>query len=164
MTDPEVAGASADGPRVPLRREVVVDARPIRTALIAKICSAVILVVFVFTAIVMRHDNAGVHFVPTDQLGTLVVGVILAAAALVPTRPRLHADANGVRIRAFLGAEKNIGWDLITRVDFPKKLRFARIVLPGEEALALYAVQRWDHESSVAAMTGLRELFANSRS
>jgi hypothetical protein len=43
-------------------------------------------------------------------------------------------------------------------VQFPDKLRFARLVLPGEETIALYAVQRSDRERSVAVMRGLRAL------
>jgi len=43
-------------------------------------------------------------------------------------------------------------------VQFPDKLRFARLVLPGEETIALYAVQRFDRERSVAVMRGLRAL------
>ena len=51
-----------------------------------------------------------------------------------------------------------IPWDLIVAVQFPDKLRFARLVLPGEETIALYAVQRFDRERSVAVMRGLRAL------
>jgi hypothetical protein len=43
-------------------------------------------------------------------------------------------------------------------VQFPDKLRFARLVLPGEETIALYAVQRFDRERSVAVMRDLRRL------
>ena len=46
--------------------------------------------------------------------------------------------------------------------DFASKLRFARLVLPGEEALAIYAIQRLDREHAVAAMRGLRALFAET--
>ena len=56
----------------------------------------------------------------------------------------------------FLGGWRIVPWDVIVRVDFPSKLRFARIVLPGEEALAIYAVQRLDKEAAVATMVQLR--------
>ena len=46
---------------------------------------------------------------------------------------------------------------------FPAKVRFAQLVLPGEETLAIYAVQRWDRERAVEAMDGLRALLAASR-
>ena len=51
-------------------------------------------------------------------------------------------------------------WDVVVRVDFPSKVRFAQLVLPGEETLAIYAIQRWDRSRRCAAMRGLRALFA----
>jgi hypothetical protein len=140
--------------------ELVVQARPIRSARIAWTASAIVLVAFTVTALVMKHFTAGASFNDSDQWGTFVIGVILAGLLIMPTRPRLYADANAVRLRAFLGGWRTVEWDLIVRVDFPSKLRFARIVLPGEEALAIYAVQRLDRERAVATMAQLRELFA----
>ena len=40
----------------------------------------------------------------------------------------------------------------MTAVDFPPKARFGRLVLPGDELIVLYAVQRADAERSVAVM------------
>ena len=133
-------------------------ARPVRTARIAIAGAAIILTVFVITAIVMPNANAGVQFNWKDQVGTAVIGVIIAGTALLPTRPRLRADIHSVRTRAYLGPFREIPWDLIVAVQFPDKLRFARLVLPGEETIALYAVQRFDRDRSVAVMRGLREL------
>jgi len=133
-------------------------AQPVRSALVAKVLAVLILIVFTVTAFVMRKANAGAHLVASDQLATFIIGVVLAGVALLPTRPRLVADAAGVRCRAFLGAEKIIGWDMIVRVEFPKKLQFARLVLPGEETIALYAVQRLDYEQALRTMSALREL------
>jgi len=72
---------------------------------------------------------------------------------------RLRADIHSVRTRAYLGPFREIPWDLIVAVQFPDKLRFARLVLPGEETIALYAVQRFDRERSVAVMRDLRALY-----
>jgi hypothetical protein len=139
---------------------IVVDARPVVMARIGWTCAAVVLVAFVVVALVMRRDNAGAHFGPKDQLGTLIVGVILAGLFVMFTRPRLHADLTAVRMRSFLGGWRTVPWELIVRVEFPSKVRFARIVLPGEETLALYAVQRLDKERAVEVMRRLRVLFA----
>ncbi len=140
-------------------RDLVVTARPIRTARISIAASAIILTVFVITAIVMPTANAGIEFNWKDQIGTAVIGVIIAGTALLPTRPRLRADIHGVRTRAYLGPVREIPWDLVVAVQFPDQLRFARLVLPGEETIALYAVQRFDRDRSVAVMRGLRTLF-----
>ena len=49
------------------------------------------------------------------------------------------------------------------RVDFPSKVRFARVVLPADETLAIYAVQRVDAERAVDSMRRLRALYAAVR-
>jgi hypothetical protein len=118
-----------------------------------------VLAAFVITAILMKRDNAGASFTGKDQVGTLVIGVVLAGLLLMPTRPRMRADLQSIQLRSFLGGWRTVPWDLVVRVDFPKKLRFARIVLPGEEALAIYAVQRFDKEKSVETMAALRSLW-----
>jgi hypothetical protein len=138
----------------------VVTARPIRMGRIGWTASAIVLVVFVVTALVMKRDNAGADFDTTDQIGTLVVGVIVAMLFIMPTWPRLRADAEAVRLRSFLGGYRTVPWEVIVRIDFPSNVRFARVVLPGDEALAIYAVQRMDRERAVAVMDQLRELSA----
>ena len=89
-----------------------------------------------------------------------MLGIVLGGLFIMLTRPRLHADQQAVRMRSFLGGWRTVPWDLIVGVEFPKKVRFARILLPGDELLALYAVQRWDRAEAVVAMQGLRALFA----
>lgn len=143
---------------------VSVDARPVRMSRIGYTTAAVVLVVFVITAIVMPHANAGAHFGVKDQVATGVVGVIVGGLFLMLTRPRLHADGAGVRMRSFLGGWRTVPWDVVVAVEFPSKVRFARIVLPGDETLALYAVQRMDGQYAVDTMRRLRALFAAVRS
>ena len=137
-----------------------VEARPVLMARIAWASSAFVLIAFIVTALVMKHANAGADFDTKDQFGTVVVGIILAGLLIMPTRPRLSADAEAVRLRSFLGGWRVVPWDVIVRVDFPSNLRFARLVLPADEALAIYAIQRIDKDRAVAAMAQLRSLFA----
>ena len=141
----------------------VVEARPILMSRIGFGCAAVVLTVFVVTAIVMPHANAGAHFGIKDQIGTAVLGVIVGGLFLMLTRPRLYADRAGVRMRSFLGGWRTVPWDVVERVEFPAKVRFARIVLPADETLALYAVQRVDKQQAVEVMRRLRALLASTR-
>lgn len=138
----------------------VVTARPIRTARIANAAAALVVVVFVVVALLMRRDSAGAHFGHLDQWSTVLVGLLIAAGLRLPTRPRLRADLDGVRARGYLGDYRTIPWAAVVAVEFPRKNRFARLRLPADESLALYAVQRMDREDAVRAMQGLRELFA----
>jgi hypothetical protein len=119
-----------------------------------------VFVVFLITAFVMPRANAGAHFGVEDQVGTAVLGLILGGLCLMLTRPRLVADRESLRLRSFLGNWRTVPWDVVVAVDFPSKVRFARVVLPGEETLAIYAVQRLDKEQAVDVMHRLRALFA----
>jgi len=141
---------------------VLVTSRPVRSSRYAYAASAFVLAAFVVVALLMKKDNAGAAFNDKDQFGTVVVGIVLAGLLLMPTRPRLRADLSSIQLRSFLGGWRTVPWELIVRVDFPSKLRFARIVLPGEEALAIYAVQRLDKELAVETMAKLRELWTQT--
>ncbi|HEX3336914.1 MAG TPA: PH domain-containing protein [Jatrophihabitans sp.] len=143
-----------------MAEELVVTARPIRTGRIANASAIFALAVFVVVAVVMRRDNAGATFGHKDQIFTVVVGAIVAGGLRLPARPRLRADASGVYLRSYLGNWRTIPWDAVLAVEFPSNVRFARLVLPADETLAIYAVQRMDREAAVAAMRGLRALFA----
>jgi hypothetical protein len=141
----------------------LVEARPVLTARIGYVLAAVVFATFVVVALVMRRANDGVPFSYKDQWGTAFVGFVLAGLCLMPTRPRLRADREAIRTRAFLGGWRTIPWAAVVRLDFPRNVRFARIVLPAEEAIAIYAVQRWDGQRAVVAMRGLRALLDASR-
>lgn len=143
-------------------RDLVVEARPIRTARIANVAAAVAFCVFVVVALVMRRFNAGATFGVEDQIFTVIVGVIVAGGLHLPARPRLRADRAAVRMRSYVGNWRTIPWDAVVAVEFPSSVRFAQLRLPGEERLAIYAVQRADREHAIATMRGLRTLFAET--
>ena len=141
----------------------ILDVRPVLMRRIGYVSSSVVVVAFGIIALVMTHATAGAHFGVKDQIGTAVIGVILGGLLLMPTRPRMQADHDSVRLRAFLGGWRTVPWDVIVGVEFPAKVRFARLVLPGEETLAIYAIARMDKQHAVAAMRALRALFAEVR-
>ncbi len=140
-----------------------IDARPLRMSRIGYVSAVIVFGIFLITSLVMPHANAGAHFGVKDQAGTAVLGVVIGGLFLTLTRPRLHADASGVRLRSFLGGWRTVPWEVIVAVEFPSKLRFARLVLPGDEALAIYAVQRMDKDQAVDVMRRLRALYAATR-
>jgi hypothetical protein len=141
----------------------VVTAKPVVMARIGYASAVFVLAVFVVVALLMKRDNAGAHFVESDQIATVLIGIVLGGMCLMPTRPRMRADAEGVRLRSFLGGWRFVPWDVIVRVEFPSKVRFARLVLPAEETFAIYAIARVDKEHAVTAMRELRALFAQVR-
>jgi hypothetical protein len=139
---------------------LTVEARPIKTARIANACAAVAVIVFVAVALLMKRDNAGANFDGSDQIFTVVIGLIVAGGLRLPARPRMRADTEAVYLRSYLGNWKTVPWDAVVAVDFPKSVRFAQLRLPGYERLAVYAVQRMDGAYAVRTMQQLRALFA----
>jgi hypothetical protein len=135
-----------------------VTARPVRSARIATVVAALVAVAFVIIAVLLPHTTDGVNFTAADQFGIGGTGLLVAVGILALTRPRLRADASGLDVRAFFGSSRHVDWDLVTAVDFPPKARFGRLVLPGDELIVLYAVQRADAERSVSVMRELRAL------
>ena len=144
-------------------QDLVLEARPVRTARIANASAAVALIVFVIVALVMRRENAGAYFGQKDQIFTVVVGLIVAGGLRLPARPRLRADTTAVYTRGYLGDWRTIPWAAVVAVEFPTSVRFARLRLPAEESLALYAIQRMDGDTAVRSMATLRSIFAAAR-
>lgn len=137
-----------------------VTARPIRTGYLANASALVAVAVFVVVALLMKRENAGAYFGQKDQIFTIVIGLVVAGGLRLPARPRMTADLDGVRLRGYVGNWRTVPWDAVVAVEFPKSVRFARLRLPAEESLAIYAVQRMDRDKAVETMRGLRALFA----
>jgi hypothetical protein len=133
-------------------------ARPMKSARIATVVAAVVAVAFIIIAAVLKSSSDGVSFTDADQFGIGGSGLLIAVGILQFTRPRVRADHTGVDTKGFFGTYRHVDWDLIRSVEFPPKVRFARLVLPGDEYIALYAIQRGDGERSVLAMQQLRRL------
>ncbi|MHA3702502.1 PH domain-containing protein [Jatrophihabitans sp. YIM 134969] len=149
----------------PVDEATAVRAHPVVVARWAVVGAVAVLILFVAIALVMRgSESAGAPFTSADQVATGVIGLFAAAGVLLLTRPRLVADRHGFRTKAWAGRYRYVPWDVVVDIRFPAGARFARLVLPGEEYLSLYAVHRWDGDRAVATMTQLRQLQAQVRS
>jgi hypothetical protein len=146
----------------PIATPDVVSARPHRTRTIANAAAAFVFAVFVVVALVMRTDNAGASFGAKDQIFTVVIGLVVAGGVRLPARPRMRADHDAVHLRSYLGTWRTVPWAAVRAVEFPSNARFARLVLPADEILAIYAVQRADRQLAVDTMRALRALFAQT--
>jgi hypothetical protein len=146
----------------PTEKPAEVTARPVKAARIATVVAVVVGAAFIACAVALPHTTDGVQFTVADQFGIGGTGVLIALAIMSITRPRMRANADGIDARGFFGGYRHVDWDLVNRVDFPPKARFARLVLPGEELIVLYAVQRGDAEHSVTVMNQLRVLHSAS--
>lgn len=133
--------------------------RPRRARVVAVLSALVLIAVFTAVALLLRRTPTGVYFRVSDQVAMVVLGVLLAGAALLFARPRLRADADGVEVRNLLGSRR-LPWDLVLAVSFPDGTPWARLELPDDEYIAVLAIQAADRQHAVRALRDLRALHA----
>jgi hypothetical protein len=145
-----------------LRDGEVLVLRPRRAVVLSSVGAAVLVVVFVVIALVLRNSPTGVYFRLADQVAMVLMGVLMAGALLLLARPRVRADARGVEVRNVV-ATRRFDWDLVQRVAFPDGASWARLDLPDDEYLPVLAIQAADRGRAVEAITRLRALHAAAR-
>jgi hypothetical protein len=125
----------------------------------------------VFVALVFAAVGAGLRsggrgdaaFQLADQIAMTLLGVLIGSAALLLTRPRVVADASGVRVRNVLGFTY-FPWEVVTAVRLDDGASWASLELHDDDTVALLAVQSNDGERAVDVVLALRRLLAASRS
>jgi hypothetical protein len=150
--------ASAAGPQA--GPEPVVTSRPERLRLWCAGVGLLIVVACAIVAVLLPHSDDGTAFHRGDQYAVLGVGILIGGACWLPTRPRLRADHTALHVRGILGPGRTVPWSVVRSVEFRARWRWARLVLPADETISLYAVQRLDGARSVTVMRSLRELHA----
>ncbi|MFB9236655.1 PH domain-containing protein [Plantactinospora siamensis] len=137
----------------------VVRLRPWRARLVCWICAAAVLVVFTAVATSL-HGSTGegsATFQRGDQLSMVGLGILAAAGILLFTRPRVEADARGVRVRNILGSY-DLPWEEVRAVRFGRGSPWATLELSDDESVPMIAVQAADKERAVAGVRALRAL------
>jgi hypothetical protein len=128
-----------------------------------QLCAFAAVVVLAATAVVVitlpSSSTGVVRFAVVDQVALAGLGVILAAAVLTLGRPRMDADATGVRIQNVIGV-RTVPWSVVRAVRFERKSRWATLQLTNDDVIGLFAVQAIDGERAVQATNGLRALLA----
>jgi hypothetical protein len=138
---------------------VLVEVRPRKARRVAVTAAVVLIVVFAVVGALLRRTPTGVYFQLSDQVAMVLVGLLLAGAALLFARPRVRASADGVEVRNLLGT-RTVPWDLVLRVSFPHDAPWARLELPGDEYIAVMAIQSVDGRHAVQAIRALRAVHA----
>lgn len=138
-------------------RGPVLVVRPRRVRWVAGACAVAVVAVFTGIASVLRNGDTGVVFRLADQVALVLLGVLIAAAILLPTRPRVRADADGVEVRN-TGWPRYLPWEVVRAVSFPDGASWARLDLPDHEYVPVLAVQAADGLRAVEAIRRLRAL------
>jgi len=139
--------------------EPVLDVRPRKARRVAVGSAVLLFAVFAVIAALLRRTDTGVYFRVSDQVAMVVLGLLLAGAALLFARPRVRADADGIEVRNVLGTH-TLPWALVLRVSFPDGAPWARLELPDDEYLAVMAIQAADGQHAVQAIRSLRVVHA----
>ena len=139
------------------------EARPRKARWVAVAAAVLLVAVFAVVAALLRRTSTGVYFRLSDQVAMVVLGLLLAGAALLFARPRVRADADGVEVRNLI-ATRTVPWELVLRISFPDGAPWARIDLPDDEYIAVMAIQSADGRKAVRNIRALREVHAEHTS
>jgi hypothetical protein len=138
---------------------VELEIRPRRIRWVAWIVAVLVFAFFTTGAMLVYVKSAGFNFRPADQVAMVVLGLLLAGAALLLTRPRVRAGRGGVEVRATI-LTRRIAWDDVVAVTFPDGAQFARLDIPDDEYVVVSAIQAVDKEHAARDIGRLRELHA----
>lgn len=137
-----------------------VEYRPRKIRWVAGI--AAVAVVVLFTAISFGlHGSAGFDdsgsFQRGDQAAMIGLGVLIGLGFLAFTRPRVTADAEGVKIRNVIG-NFNLPWSVVRAVRFDRNSPWATLDLYDDDQVSVHALQAVDKEYAVDGVRTLRAL------
>lgn len=142
-----------------------VRARPRKATLIARVMAAAVVVIFTAVGLGLhgRTDSGTGVFQTSDQIALIGLGLLAAAGILMLTRPRVEADARGIRVRNLMGGY-DLSWDMVRSVQFGRGAPWASLELEDDNVIAVMAVQATDKAYAVGAVRALRALLAAHQS
>ncbi|WP_207914282.1 PH domain-containing protein [Micromonospora sp. KC213] len=137
----------------------LVRLKPRRIRVVCWVSAVVLLVVFtaVATSLTGATGNGYGTFQRGDQFAMVGLGVLGALAILLFTRPRVEADARGVRVRNVVGSYE-LPWEVVRGVRFDRGAPWASLELHDDDLLPMVALQAADKETAVEGVRALRRL------
>jgi hypothetical protein len=156
-----VSGPGAGGRVVDVMQPGSVEFRPRRVRVVSGIAAGAILVIFTALSFGLKGSTGDGYgqFQAGDQFAMIGLGVLGALGALVFTRPRVRADADGIRIRNVIGGY-DLPWAVVRAVRFDRNSAWAMLELHDDETVPVHALQAADKEYAVGGVRALRALHA----
>ena len=140
-----------------------VVARPRRLTRVCWLVAALVVVVFGVLAVALgRGPEGDARFRIADQIAFFVLGLIVAGVALLFTRARVEATAEGVHVRNPFGT-KDVPWQVVREVRLDDGAPWAVLELQDDETVQMLAVQANDGDAAVDVVLELRALLKASR-
>nr|WP_245753699.1 PH domain-containing protein [Geodermatophilus ruber] len=140
-----------------------VSAVPRRWRMFCAALAVVVAAVLAYVGLTLQRDTGGVvTYTTADQVAVVGLGLVLGAGLLALGRPRVDADASGLRARNVFGTRR-VPWTAVQAIRFDKRFKWATVLLTNDDEFALLAVQAADGERAAEAVEGLRALLAAGR-
>jgi hypothetical protein len=137
-----------------------VSAVPRRWRLLCAAVAVVVAAVLAYVGLTLHDDSSGVvTYTTADQVAVVLLGLVLGAGVLALGRPRVDADATGIRVRNLVG-QRELPWAAVRAVRFDERFKWATLLLSNDDEFAVLALQAADGERAATAVEGLRALLA----
>jgi len=135
--------------------------RPQRARKVAIIAAAAVVIVFTAVSFGLTGSTGEGQavFQRGDQTAMIGLGLAFAAGILLFLRPRVDADATGIRIRNVIGSY-DLPWEVVRAIRFERGVSFAGAELQDDELVTIIALQIVDKEYALAGVRALRDLLA----
>ncbi|PRZ40670.1 PH (Pleckstrin Homology) domain-containing protein [Antricoccus suffuscus] len=134
-------------------------ARPRQLTRIAIIVATICIVAFVAVGIFLKRSELGTTFTTSDQVGIAGIGLVLAAGALLFTRPRVWANSERIRVRNVF-TTSTLPWGVIRDVGVSDGSAWGLLDLQDDDQISMLGLQVADGQRSVEAIKKLRRLHA----
>jgi Bacterial PH domain len=134
--------------------------RPKRIRWVAGIGAGAVVVLFTAVSFGL-HGSAGFEdsgtFQRGDQAAMIGLGVLIGLGFLALTRPRVWADADGIKIRNVIGGYQ-LPWSVVRAVRFDRSAAWATLELLDDDMVSVHALQAADKDYAVDGVRTLRAL------
>jgi hypothetical protein len=137
----------------------LVRVRPRRIRVVCWVSAVVLVVLFAVIATTLTGPTGNGYgtFQRGDQVAMIGLGVLFALGTLLFTRPRVEADARGVRVRNIVGSYE-LPWEVVRGVRFDRGAPWAALELHDDDLLPVVALQAADKQFAVDGVRALRQL------
>jgi len=133
--------------------------RPKRIRWVAVIAAVGVVVLFTVLSFGL-HGATGTglgRYQRGDQAAMIGLGVLIALGILAVTRPRVRADAEGIKVRNLVGTY-DLPWSVVRAVRFDRNSPWAILELYDNETVAIHALLAADKDYAVEGVRALRAL------
>ncbi|HCT81722.1 MAG TPA: hypothetical protein DGG94_15790 [Micromonosporaceae bacterium] len=134
------------------------DYRPRRVRVVCAIAAVAIFVLFSVIGVALTNAS----FQPGDKYAMIGLGALFAAGVMLIARPRVQADAEGIKVRNIIGGYQ-LPWQVVRKVSFDRGQPWLYLELEDDDTVSVLAVQAVDKEHAVEAVRCLRSLHAQAR-